>query len=263
MSAQPPHPPAMKHIEINPSKTSKSEVPTKSAATVDSQNRRTWNNDHFSKRAPGTKVTPANRTKETLALRMVLIASWFCLIAGFSLVGHNASAERILLGQASVCIVSLIVLYYGFCHIRVGRWALVILLAGFGARAVACILNYTLAADPHYWMNPSSFIGIADFEWMHNSIITVSEHWAEKGFGSLLPTEFFETNRNALLMHYLAIPSYANGIITVSMAVWDAWHHMITSAIILALARMHGANRRLGRERFFPAWFCGWPCLGT
>lgn len=166
------------------------------------------------------------------------------VILTFLLCGSSADARYTLVATSLAGGLGIVVLWRFGLRSSFGSVALRILLASYGLRCLLGIAHYLWWMDPGYFANAGSYTFLEDFEWMHESLVFVSDHWRAASILDPLPASFFEENKNAYLMIYNALLYYLTGAHSLNIAPWNSLHNTYTAALIGSLSLHLGATRR-------------------
>lgn len=152
------------------------------------------------------------------------------------------------------------VLYHIDLRDRLLAGAGIILVTAFVARIAVGISHFLLVIDPDYFLHPTEFNYLWDYEWLHESMRYLSIHWREESFLAGLPENFRTENKNAYLIAYMALLYHFTGTYPINMAVWNTLHTLYSAVIVSDLAVMCGATRKqavlaLGLVAFEPFGF--------
>jgi hypothetical protein len=185
-----------------------------------------------SSRVGGFGVVPALGFAQALVLLVLLMG-------GSSEDAHHTLTATSLAGALGI------VVFWGLgLRAAFGSAALWILLASYGLRCLLGIAHYLLWMNPGYFNNPAAFTYHWDFEWMHESLVLVSDHWRTASLLAPLPDSFWEENKNAYLMIYNGLLYYLTGPHSLNIAPWNSLHNTYTAALVGSLALHLGSTRR-------------------
>ncbi len=196
-------------------------------------------------------VNPAQiaieRTEESLVssqgLFLHLVFSHSLVLFVMWMFGDTLSRAGSLFAVSLASLAGVISLYIFYLRKTLGTRALSVVLSAFALRLVVGIVHYVLFMQSNYFESSVDFSYFWDFEWMHQSMIIVSDSWANWGLLSPLPASYFLENKNPYLIAYNALIYFFNGANSLNIAPWNSLHSIYTAIIVGALALRLGASK--------------------
>jgi hypothetical protein len=173
-----------------------------------------------------------------------VVVGHLAVIGLMALMGELRSAFASLILSTLIGLVGIYVVYHIGLRRVLGSAGLYVLVTAYLFRVGVGVVHYLAVMDPEYFAQPSAFTYIWDYEWMHVSMVMVSDTWRAGGFFTSLPQEYWLENKNPVLLIYGSLVYYLNGVCALNVAPWNSLHTIYTACLVAGLAYYGGANRR-------------------
>ena len=151
-----------------------------------------------------------------------LALSQLIVLGIMAISGDMVTPEDSFLFVTIASIAGIVAFYWLYGKKAFGRSCLTIVLLAFLLRLITGVVHYLLIIDPNYFANPSHYNYLWDFQWMHESMIQVSNEFHEWGFLTKMPNRYYLINKNAYITIYNAFYDTFDPIVYLSSSLGQA-----------------------------------------
>lgn len=177
-------------------------------------------------------------------LLLPLAFSHFVVLSIMWVFGDALSPAGSLFAVSLASLAGVISIYFLYLRKALGTSTIYVVLGAFLLRLGVGIIHYLLIMQPDYFGAPASFTYLWDYEWMHQSMITVSNAWHLWGFLSPLPADYLLYTKNAYLLAYNAVLYFFSGVNALNVAPWNTLHSIYSAGIVAALGLRAGLSKK-------------------
>lgn len=125
-----------------------------------------------------------------------------------------------------------------------GGAKLITLLIGFYMlKSVASIAHYLIYIEPEYFSGKTDYVYFWDYMWLDQSLTYVSNIWNSHGLFSALSDEYWTENKNAGIIAFMSLNSYATGGLPLNIVPWNILSSIYSSVLIAEMVATSGANK--------------------
>lgn len=112
----------------------------------------------------------------------------------------------------------------------------------FIAKICLSITHFLYFVQPNYFTGDTSFRYVSDYEWLYDNMCLISEHWRVYGLFTPLPSDFWISNKNGVLLQFMAMNSYVAADFPLNIIAWNALFSIYTALMLLEIAVIRGAR---------------------